>query len=80
MRTTVEIPDGIFRKAKAKAALRGESFKRYLVNALQRDLEQLAQASGHRLKRPLFSSQQPLISTAEEVSNLLEEEDREQLG
>ena len=80
MRTTVEIPDGIFRKAKAKAALRGESFRHFLVSVLQRDLEQPEPSVKKRLKGPLFSKQKPLVSTAEDLSKILEEDDHALLG
>ncbi|MFL3656811.1 MAG: hypothetical protein ACJ07L_01975 [Opitutales bacterium] len=80
MRTTVEIPDGVFRKAKAKAALRGESFRRYLVNALQKDLGQPDASVKKRLAGPLFTKQKPLVSSAEELSEILEEDDRALLG
>ena len=38
MKTTVEIPDPLFRKAKAKAAERGQTLKEFLSEALQEKL------------------------------------------
>jgi hypothetical protein len=38
MKTTVEIPDLVFRKAKSKAAERGQTLKEFLVEALQEKL------------------------------------------
>jgi hypothetical protein len=35
MKTTVELPDLLFRKAKARAAERGQSLKDYLTDALR---------------------------------------------
>ncbi|MEZ5331883.1 MAG: hypothetical protein R2991_07470 [Thermoanaerobaculia bacterium] len=34
MKTTIEIPDELFRRAKAEAALRGESLKAFIGTAL----------------------------------------------
>lgn len=39
MKTTLEIADDLFRRAKATAALRGESFKELVAEALQAHLE-----------------------------------------
>ena len=39
MRTTVEIPDELFRRAKAQAALAGRRFKDLVAEALRRYLE-----------------------------------------
>ena len=38
MKTTVELPDELFRRVKAGAALRGESLKVYFREALERRL------------------------------------------
>jgi hypothetical protein len=39
MKTTVEIPDELFKQTKATAALRGESLKDFVAEALQAHLE-----------------------------------------
>jgi hypothetical protein len=39
MKTTLEIPDDLFRKTKAIAALRGESLKDFVTDALEAHLE-----------------------------------------
>ena len=39
MKTTLEIPDDLFRRTKAMAALRGESLKELFTEALQAYLE-----------------------------------------
>ena len=44
MKTTVEIPDLLFRKAKSKAAERGQTLKEFMTEALQ---EKLAGKSGN---------------------------------
>lgn len=38
MKTTIEIPDTLFRKAKAKAAERGQTLKEFVNEALQAKL------------------------------------------
>ena len=45
MKTTLEIPDPLFRKAKSKAAERGQSLKQLVTEALQ---EKLATGPGRR--------------------------------
>ena len=40
MKTTVVLPDEIFREAKARAALRGQSFGKFLEQGLRRALEE----------------------------------------
>ena len=39
MKTTVEIPDPLFRKAKARAAECGQTLKEFMSEALQEKLE-----------------------------------------
>ncbi len=38
MKTTVEIPDGLYRQIKAEAAIRGQTVKAFLLEALQHKL------------------------------------------
>ncbi len=38
MKTTLNLPDDVFRKAKARAALRGQTFGKFLEQSLQRSL------------------------------------------
>ncbi|MFL6232114.1 MAG: hypothetical protein ACJ76N_03190 [Thermoanaerobaculia bacterium] len=45
MKTTLEIPDELFRQTKATAAMRGESLKDFVTEALQAHLEQTTAAS-----------------------------------
>lgn len=40
MKTTLVLPDEIFREAKARAALRGQSFGKFLEQALRRVLDE----------------------------------------
>lgn len=38
MKTTIDIPDAVFRRAKAKAAERGQALREYVTEALQEKL------------------------------------------
>jgi hypothetical protein len=49
VKTTIEIPDPLFRKAKSKAAERGQSLKELVTEALQ---EKLAATTGARAREP----------------------------
>jgi len=80
MRTTLDIPDGIYRRVKAKAAMKGVTLRSYLIDALRKDLNRTNDTPKQRLKGPLHSKQRPLFSTEEDLGNILEEEDRALLG
>lgn len=51
MKTTLEIPDPLFRRVKAKAAERGQTLKALVTEALQ---EKLAATTGGRADEPGF--------------------------
>jgi hypothetical protein len=40
MRTTIDLPDALFRKTKATAAMRGSSMKDLIVRAVEREVGQ----------------------------------------
>ena len=48
MKTTLELPDDLFRQAKATAALRGESLKDFFTTAIQTHLERQAPGASAR--------------------------------
>ena len=48
MKTTIEIPDELFKKAKATAAIRGESLKELIQDALETRLANLPQPHSDR--------------------------------
>ena len=52
MKTTIEIPDPLFRKAKSKAAESGQSLKEFVAEALQAKLA--AKAGKVRLGEPAW--------------------------
>ncbi len=57
MRTTIDLPDSLFRRTKALAASRGSSLKDLIVLAVEREVNAqaaLADSSSRRVKLPLF--------------------------
>jgi hypothetical protein len=56
LRTTVDIPDAVYRKLKAKAALEGSTVKRTILQAVSRELN----GSPHkkRVKFPLIHAKE----------------------
>ena len=52
MKTTIEIPDPLFRKAKSKAAERGQTLKEFVAEALHEKLA--SNASAVRLGEPAW--------------------------
>ncbi len=58
MRTTIDMPDVLYRRTKAVAALRGSSVKDLIVRAVEREIAQPASAKS-KSKRAVF----PIIRT-----------------
>ena len=52
MKTTIELPDSLFRKAKSKASEQGQSLKQFVTEALQQKLA--ANASNVPLGEPAW--------------------------
>ena len=52
MRTTINLPDPLFRRAKATAAMRGVSLKDLVITALERETEPEAPPPVPGKKRP----------------------------
>ena len=52
MKTTIEIPDHVFRRAKARAAERGQSLKQFVGEALQEKLANDAPGRSGRATPP----------------------------
>jgi len=73
MRTTVDVPDPVFRKMKATAALRGVSLKEFLLIAVEHEMEKKPAKKEHRVKLPLIRSKRPgtLNLTNAEIEDLL---------
>ena len=85
MKTTVEIPDPIFRQAKIRAAEEGRTFKEILVTALEDHLfGSAAKSSQSDLRVAVDESGWPQLSRDPDdqtiVTNKFVDELREELG
>jgi hypothetical protein len=84
MRTTIDIPDPLFRRAKAAAAIEGTTLRTFVVDAITRRLEQQAGArpTRRRVRLPLVPSRRPgsLNLSAEAVANALSTEDQDAIA
>lgn len=54
MRTTMDIPDALFRQIKAKAALKGQTMRVFFIEALQEKLRAEYEAKTHQ-RRPAWT-------------------------
>ena len=73
MRTTVDLPDDLFRKLKATAALQGMSLKQLITRAIEAEIAKPRESKGYRVKLPLIRSKRPgtLDLTNTEIEDLL---------
>ena len=56
MRTTVDLPDPLFRQVKSMAALRGSTLKEFIQDALQHAILNQTKGREHTVKLPLIRS------------------------
>jgi hypothetical protein len=61
MKTTLVLPDDIFRQAKARAALKGQTFGKFLEQGLRRMLQEPGEAPA---QASLWVHRLPLVSPA----------------
>jgi hypothetical protein len=59
MRTTVDIPDYLYRQLKARAAREGSSVKEILLRAALGELRDKKRRRGKRVKFPIIPSKSP---------------------
>lgn len=64
MKTTIEMPDDLFRRAKAAAALQGLSMKEWLTNLLRREIDAPV------LPEPLGDKQREIAAFNRELDRL----------
>ena len=84
MKTTVEIPDPLFRKAKSKAAERGQTLKEFMTEALEDKLMRPGKAGGSEPEwmrgfgklRPLREETARIQKRIDEAFEVIEPEDR----
>ncbi len=85
MKTTIEIPDALFRRAKSRAAERGQSLKALVAEALQEKLAARAGAGppdeptwmqGFGTLRRLHRETGRIQASIDEVFEVIEPEDR----
>lgn len=74
MKTTLDIPDDLFRQTKATAAMRGESLKDFVTAALRAHLEGPRAREGRRVRgwRSVFGQARP--EEVEEIDRIVAEE------
>lgn len=58
MRTTIDIPDPMYRRLKARAATEGRTAKALILRAVEQVLS-TKPASGKKLKAPVIASKRP---------------------
>ena len=59
MRTTVDVPEPVFRKMKATAALRGVSLKEFPLSAVEHEMTRKSSAKDYTVRLPLIRSKHP---------------------
>jgi hypothetical protein len=59
MRTTVDIPDPLYRRLKSRAVSEGSSAKELILRAVQLILKDSPRKSRRRVKLPIIKSKQP---------------------
>ena len=74
MKTTLELPDELFRSAKAQAAQEGISLKAYITAALREKLGQASERSGQRLWMKHFGSLAHLRKETRRIERIIEQE------
>lgn len=81
MRTTVDIPDALFREIKSKAAIRGETLKMFLLRSLKAELEAEKGSAGKRIRLPIVKSKEATYDLdPDRLAKILDEEDREMVA
>ena len=72
MRTTVDIPDPIYRKLKSKAGQQGQSVKELILRGVEKELRAGGRKKG-RIRLPIVRSKQPgeLHLTNEQIYEII---------
>jgi len=84
MRTTLDLPDELLKRAKIAAVERGVTLRELVGRALARDISSnpTGEAKPTRIRLPIFRSRQPgsLELTSADMARAEEEEDRRRHG
>ena len=78
MRATIDLPDAVFRRAKAVSSLRGTTLKDFITQAVEHELAGSSiRLESRRVELPLVRSKQPgsIRVTPDRVASLLVRED-----
>ena len=59
MRTTVDIPDPVYRRLKSRAASEGSSAKELILRGVKQVLKERGRKSRRRIKLPIIRSKHP---------------------
>ena len=59
MRTTVDIPDPLYRQLKSKAASEGRSVKELILRGVETELDRTKRQRGGRIVPPIIKSKRP---------------------
>ena len=74
MKTTLKLPDELFRSANAQAAEEGISLNEYVVAALREKLAQASERTGNRLRMKHFGSLAHLRNETRRIERIIEQE------
>lgn len=76
MRTTIDIPDKLFKKAKVTAAEQGTSIKDLLIRGLQKTLNEMsAKPDASRLPKLPVGGRKPYEMSPDKIQSLLAAEE-----
>lgn len=78
MRTTVDIPDNLFKRIKVTASLNGITLKQFITKAIEHEVEAQSLAFEHKkVSLPLVPSKHPgsIALSSDKIAKLLEYED-----
>ena len=78
MRTTIDLPNLLFRRVKAAASLKGLTLKRFITQAIEHEIEtQQLQFESHSVSLPMVHSKNPgsFKLDADTIAGLLETDD-----
>ncbi|MCZ6672571.1 MAG: hypothetical protein O7C75_06490 [Verrucomicrobia bacterium] len=81
MRTTIDIPEELFKKAKIKAAEQGVSLRELVIRGLQKTLSDVhAKPDSSRLPKLPIGNRKPFDMSNDEIQTLLAAEETDWYG